>query len=918
MSPPHSALDGRRGLTPAAGAGPGLPVPGTLPTAIEVRGARHNNLRDLDVDVPLWRTVAIVGVSGSGKTSLAIGTLYAEGMHRFLEALSTYSRRRLTQAQRPDVDRIGHLPPALALRQRPPVPGPRSTVGTMTEVLNVLRLMTSRLGSQLCPNGHRVEPSVATQDMEIVCPVCGVHFQAPSAESFSFNSYGACPACNGLGVRSEVDVDTLVPDQGKTIEQGAVLPWNAGSRRLYQYAARELGVRLDVPFRELTRREREIVLHGEPVQRRVTFSSGRSGRPVQLNVTYENAIATVERALRSDTEVSRGRVRRFLVIRTCSVCHGTRLRPEALTSQLGGRNIAQISALRLDELHSFVAGLPGELPAELGRLTAGLIGELNGTLTPLLDVGLGYLQLDRSGASLSAGERQRIELTSTVRENTTGMLYVLDEPSVGLHPSNIEGLHATIAALARNGNSVVIVEHEREIMRAADWIIELGPAAGAHGGTIIAEGTPDQLAADPHSIMGPFLAGTAIVRRDRAVPSGPGAADAGGRITLKVGDLYNLYGVTAAFPLHRLTAVAGPSGAGKTALVLDSLVPAARALLNGSALPSYVRGLDLGGIGQVVQIDASPIGQNARSTPATYSGAFDPIRRLFADSPAARRQKWKPGHFSFNTREGQCPTCRGLGDIDLDVQYLPDITVQCPTCHGARFNDATLAVRVDGLTISDVLGLTVHDALARFGAQGPIAAALRPVDEVGLGYLCLGEPTPSLSGGEAQRLRIASRLRSSQRGSLYVFDEPSTGLHPLDVGTLVGVFDRLLDAGATIIVIDHDLDLLGTADYLIDMGPGGGPDGGRIVARGAPQHVARDPASVTGPWLAEHLGLPTARPLRPARSSPLDPARGHGRRPPRPTAPLTRPGLLVPPRAGPSAPDKGQNLESVSATRYAS
>ena len=894
MSPPWSALDGRRGLTPAAGAGPGLPVPGTLPTAIEVRGARHNNLRDLDVDVPLWRTVAIVGVSGSGKTSLAIGTLYAEGMHRFLEALSTYSRRRLTQAQRPDVDRIGHLPPALALRQRPPVPGPRSTVGTMTEVLNVLRLMTSRLGSQLCPNGHRVEPSVATQDMEIVCPVCGVHFQAPSAESFSFNSYGACPACNGLGVRSEVDVDTLVPDQGKTIEQGAVLPWNAGSRRLYQYAARELGVRLDVPFRELTRREREIVLHGEPVRRRVTFSSGRSGRPVQLNVTYENAIATVERALRSDTEVSRGRVRRFLVIRTCSVCHGTRLRPEALTSQLGGRNIAQISALRLDELHSFVAGLPGELPAELGRLTAGLIGELNGTLTPLLDVGLGYLQLDRSGASLSAGERQRIELTSTVRENTTGMLYVLDEPSVGLHPSNIEGLHATIAALARNGNSVVIVEHEREIMRTADWIIELGPAAGAHGGTIIAEGTPDQLAADPHSIMGPFLAGTATVRRDRAVPSGPGAADAGGRITLKVGDLYNLYGVTAAFPLHRLTAVAGPSGAGKTALVLDSLVPAARALLNGSALPSYVRGLDLGGIGQVVQIDASPIGQNARSTPATYSGAFDPIRRLFADSPAARRQKWKPGHFSFNTREGQCPTCRGLGDIDLDVQYLPDITVQCPTCHGARFNDATLAVRVDGLTISDVLGLTVHDALARFGAQGPIAAALRPVDEVGLGYLCLGEPTPSLSGGEAQRLRIASRLRRSQRGALYVFDEPSTGLHPLDVGTLVGVFDRLLDAGATIIVIDHDLDLLGTADYLIDMGPGGGPDGGRIVAQGAPQDVARDPASVTGPWLAEHLGLPTARPLRPARSS-----RAYGRRPPRPTASLTRPGFLVPQRAGP-------------------
>jgi excinuclease ABC subunit A len=433
------------------------------------------------------------------------------------------------------------------------------------------------------------------------------------------------------------------------------------------------------------------------------------------------------------------------------------------------------------------------------------------------------------------------------------MLYVLDEPSVGLHPSNVEGLRQTIAALTANGNSVVVVEHERELITAADWIIELGPAAGAHGGTIIAEGTPAQLTADPRSVIGPFLAGTATVQRDHAAPPDPGR-----QITIEVADLYNLHGVSAAFPLHRLTALAGPSGAGKTALVLDSLVPAAQALHNELPLPRHVRALDLGGIHQVVQIDASPIGQNARSTPATYSGAFDPIRRLYADSPTARRRKWKPGHFSFNTREGQCPTCRGLGDIDLDVQYLPDINVECPTCRGARFNDATLEVRVDGFTIADVLGLTVHDALGRFAEQTPIAAALRPVDEVGLGYLRLGEPTPSLSGGEAQRLRIASRLRSSQRGVLYVFDEPSTGLHPLDVGTLVSVFDRLLDAGATIIVIDHDLDLLATADYLIDMGPGGGPDGGRIVAQGTPWDVARDPGSVTAPWLAAQLGMPAA------------------------------------------------------------
>jgi excinuclease ABC subunit A len=832
---------------------PDIPVPDTLPTVIGVRGARHNNLQDVDVDVPLWRTVAVVGVSGSGKTSLAIGTLYAEGMHRFLDGLSTYSRRRLSQAQRPEVDGIDHLPAALALRQRPPVPGPRSTVGTMSEVLNVLRLMMSRLGSHLCPNGHLVAPSIATLREEIICPVCGARFEHPSAESFAFNSYGACPACQGLGVRSEVDVGTLVPDPDKTIAEGAVLPWNSGGRRLSMYAAGELGVRLDVPYRSLTDHERDIVLHGEPVRQRVTLHSGRDARSVQLTVNYDNAVAAVERSLRSDNERTRALVQRFLVTRVCSVCHGTRLRPEALASQLGGRNLAEISALTLDELRGFVAGLPAGLPAELSRLTTGLLAELNGRLTPLLDVGLSYLTLDRAGASLSTGERQRIELTSTVRASTTGMLYVLDEPSVGLHPSNVAGLRKTLAALAGNGNTVVVVEHEREIIRAADWVIELGPAAGVKGGTIIAQGTPGQLETDPGSIIGPFLAGAAAVTRDRPARSGPD-----GQIVLEVGDLYNLHEVTAAFPLHRLTALAGPSGAGKTALVLDSLIPAARAQLSAAALPGHVRRLDLAGVRQVVQVDASPIGQNARSTPATYSGAFDQIRRVFAETAYARRRRWKPGHFSFNTREGQCPTCRGLGDIDLDVQYLPDITVQCPTCHGARFNDATLAVRVDGLTVADVLGLTVDDALERFAGRPPVAAALRPVSEVGLGYLRLGEPTPSLSGGESQRLRIASRLRSSQRGTLYVFDEPSTGLHPLDVATLVGVFDRLLEAGATIIVIDHDLDLLAAADHLIDMGPGGGPDGGRILAAGSPEDVARAPASVTGPWLTEHLAGPSA------------------------------------------------------------
>jgi excinuclease ABC subunit A len=828
-------------------------VPETLPTVISVRGARQNNLQNVDIEVPLWRTVAVVGVSGSGKTSLAIGTLYAEGMQRFLESLSTYSRRRLTQAQRPDVDQIEHLPPALALRQRPPIPGPRSTVGTMSEVLNVLRLMMSRLGSHLCPNGHYVGPSVAALAEEIVCPVCGARFEHPSAESFAFNSYGACPACQGLGVRSEVDESTLVPDPGKTIEEGAVLPWNSGGRRLSMYAASQLGVRLDVPYTSLTDHERDIVLHGGPARRDVTLS-GRDGRTVQLSVNYDNAVAAVERSLRSDNERTRRLVQRFVITRVCSVCHGTRLRPEALASRLGGRNIAEISALSLAELRGFAASLPAGLPAEISRMTTGLLAELDARLTPVLDVGLSYLTLDRAGASLSTGERQRIELTSTVRASTTGMLYVLDEPSVGLHPSNIAGLRKTISALAANGNSVLVVEHERELIHAADWVIELGPGAGASGGTVIAQGSPGQLEADPQSIMGPFLAGAPAVSRDR--PPRPRPAS---QIVVEVGELYNLRDVTASFPVNRLTALAGPSGAGKTALVLDSLIPAARAQLTGSAQPGHVRRLDLSGIRQVVQIDASPIGQNARSTPATYCGAFDHIRRVYADSPYARRRRWKPGHFSFNTRAGQCPTCQGLGHINLDVQYLPDIAVQCPTCHGARFNDATLAVQVNGLTIGDALGLSVQEALERFADWALVAAALRPVSDVGLGYLKLGEPTPSLSGGESQRLRIASRLRSSQRGALYVLDEPSTGLHPLDVATLVSVFDHLLAAGATIIVIDHDLDLLAAADHLIDMGPGGGPEGGHIVAAGTPADVARSPDSVTGPWLAEYLGLDAVR-----------------------------------------------------------
>jgi len=816
-----------------------------LPSAIEARGVRHNNLQDLDVDIPLWCVVAVAGVSGSGKSSLAIGTLYAEGMQRFLEGLSTYSRRRLSQSQRPDADRIDHLPAALALRQRPPVPGLRSTVGTMSEVLNVLRLIMSRLGTHICPNGHPVTPSVFTQGMEITCPVCGAHFTHPGAESFAFNSYGACPACNGTGQRFEVDQTTLVPDEDKSIDDGAVLPWNSGGRRLYRYAAGQLGVRLDVPFRELTKKERDIVFHGPTAEREVTLREG-TPRSVTLNVHYLNAVAAVEEAAGRDNAVSRSRVEKFLRVQTCSVCHGTRLNPEALRSTLDGRNLAEISALTLEALRGFVERVPGLTPKDLARVADGLVKECLQVLDPLLQLGLGYLQLDRAGSTLSTGERQRLELTSTVRANTTGMLYVLDEPSVGLHPSNIEGLRSTIELLADNGNSVVMVEHEIEIINAADWIIELGPGAGRDGGLVIAQGTPQDVRADPNSVIAPFLAGQPAVRRERR----PTDADA---ITVEVSDLYNLHDVRADFPLNAMTAVAGPSGAGKTALVLESLVPAVRAFLAGGKVPKHVRQLDADGIRQLAEIDATPIGQNSRSTPATYSGAFDAIRQAFADTPLARERGWKPGHFSFNTKAGQCPVCEGLGYIDIDVQYLPDIREVCPRCHGSRYLDEVLDVRLDELTIADVLTMTVCEAVERFEQQPAIVRPLRPIDDVGLGYLRLGEATPSLSGGESQRLRIASRLRSSQRGTLYLFDEPSTGLHPLDIRTLVGVFDRLLDGGATVVVIDHDLDLLAAADHLIDMGPSGGPDGGRVVAAGTPEQVAADPASVTGPYLTRHL-----------------------------------------------------------------
>ncbi|RDI63584.1 excinuclease ABC subunit A [Nocardia pseudobrasiliensis] len=812
-----------------------------LPRAIEVVGARTHNLRNIEVRVPLWSLVMLTGLSGSGKSSLAMGVLYGEGSRRYLDGLSAYTRRRIGQAARPDVDRVEFLPPALALRQRPPVPGPRSTVGTLTEVLNVVRLMYSRLGWHLCPNGHVLTPTLAqSAQLWLDCPVCRAHFEHPSAESFSFNTIGRCPDCDGLGIRDEIDPESLL-DESRSVAQGAVRPWNLAGRSYMPEVAAELGVRTDVPVAKLTARERDILLDGPPERREVHLTS-KAGRTVSPVMTYESARRTVENALaKAGSELTRRRLSQFFRTGPCPACHGTRLRPRALTTTLADLTIAEASELRLDELSGFADRVGASLPGELRPLSDRLTGELRDGLEPLRRLGIGYLELNRAGATLSTGERQRIGLTATLQAKSTGMLYVLDEPSVGLHPDNVEGLRTVLRALVAAGNTVVAVDHDIALLRDADHLIEMGPGAGRAGGTVVAQGTVAQLARAAKSVTGPYLSGRyqRRFRCRREIESGHPALE------FTVDELYTLRDVTARVPVRRLTAVTGVSGSGKTSLILDSLVPA----LVEEIPPRHVRVVERAGVRRTVVSDATPIGNNSRSTPATYSGAFDAIRARYAAESGLGAT-----HFSYNTPAGQCPTCLGLGELDLDIQYLPDLTVTCPDCHGARYNPETLAVRVDDKTIADVLALTVTEAVEHFTGYSKITTPLRALLDVGLGYLSLGEPTPALSGGEAQRLRLATALRTDQRDVLYVFDEPSIGLHPNDIRTLLGVLDRLLDAEATVIVIDHDLDVIANADHVIDMGPGGGPDGGRIIATGTPERIAATADGRTGHWLRDHLG----------------------------------------------------------------
>ncbi|HIW53931.1 MAG TPA: excinuclease ABC subunit UvrA [Candidatus Ruthenibacterium merdigallinarum] len=826
----------------------------SAPRAIRVRGARVHNLKNIDIDVPLNGIVGVAGVSGSGKSSLALGVLYAEGSRRYLDALSTYTRRRMTQAAKADVDEVLYVPAALALHQRPGVPGIRSTFGTGSELLNSLRLMFSRLASHRCPNGHYAPPSLAVAaGGALRCPVCGAEFYAPSAEQLAFNSEGACRRCAGTGVVRTVNRASLVPDESLTIDEGAVAPWNALMWSLMTDVCREMGVRTDVPFCELTEREKAIVYDGPAVKKHILYHAKNTQQAAELDFTYYSAVRTVENALaKVKDEKGMKRVERFLCEEACPDCGGTRLSEAARVPHIAGVGLDEVCRMPLAKLDEWVRKVPGTLREEMRPMAQSICEAFCTPARRLMDLGLGYLSLDRAAATLSTGERQRMQLARAVRNRTTGVLYVLDEPSIGLHPSNIDGLCGVMRDLVADGNSVLLVDHDTQILREADWIIEMGPGAGANGGAVTAQGAVADIAKNPASRIGPFLAGTAPTAA--RTPCAEGELFSRGRIHLSTGTLHTVRPLEADIPKGRLTVVTGVSGSGKTTLVLESLVPALEAAASGAPLPAHVKAVDAPGIARVKLIDATPIGINVRSTVATYANVHDELRKAFARTPGAREKGLKAGDFSYNTGRLRCPVCDGTGEISLDVQFLPDVTIPCPECRGTRYaREANAAVYTntagERYTLTQLMAMDVRAARTACAGLKTVCARLAVLQSLGLGYLTLGEATPSLSGGEAQRLKLASEMGRGQEDTVFVFDEPTIGLHPLDVRVLLGVFETLLARGATVVVIEHDLDVIRNADYVLDMGPGGGEEGGRLVAAGTPADVAANPESVTGRYL---------------------------------------------------------------------
>ena len=824
------------------------------PKKIVVRGANVHNLKNINVDVPLHQIVGIAGVSGSGKSSLALGVLYAEGSRRYLESLSTYTRRRMTGAAKAKVDEVLYVPAALALHQRPGIPGIRSTFGTGTELLNSLRLMYSRLASHRCPNGHYVPPTLkVAAEQEILCPECGAKVQAPSAEELAFNSQGACPNCGGTGSVRTVDIDSLVPDDSISIDDGAVAPWNSLMWSLMTDVCREMGVRTDVPFRELTEREKDIVYHGPAEKKHILYKAKKSNQAGELDFTYYNAIYTVENALaKVKDEKGMKRVEKFLKEEVCPACGGSRLSEAARAPRLRGIGLDEACKMTLGELVDWVAGVPDSLPEEMRPMAEAICESFQTVARRLMDLGLSYLSLDRVASTLSTGERQRMQLARAVRNRTSGVLYVLDEPSIGLHPSNIQGLNAVMHDLVADGNSVLLVDHDTQILSESDWIIEMGPEAGAGGGYVIAQGDISQIIANPDSMIGPFLAQKADMRV-RKQARAEEMFDFGA-LHLSTDAIHTVRPLEVDIPKGRLTVVTGVSGSGKTTMVLESLIPGLEAFLQGATLPAHVKQISAEGIAHVKLIDASPIGINVRSTVATYANVHDELRKIYAKTPDAKNAGYKAGDFSYNTGKLRCPVCDGTGQISLDVQFLPDVDVPCPECNGSRYGKEAWQIGYETkqgakYSLPQLMDMDVNTALEAAAEWKVVRQRLQVLKNLGLGYLTLGEETPSLSGGEAQRLKLASEMGKGQADSVFVFDEPTIGLHPLDVQTLLGVFQALVDQGATVLVIEHDLDVIRNADYVIDMGPGGGAAGGRVVAVGTPKQIAANKDSITGKYI---------------------------------------------------------------------
>ena len=821
---------------------------------ILIRGAKVHNLKNIDVDIPLGKIVGIAGVSGSGKSSLAMGVLYAEGSRRYLEALSTYTRRRMTQAAKASVDEVLYVPAALALHQRPGIPGIRSTFGTGTELLNSLRLMYSRLSNHRCPNGHYLKPSLAVAaGKELVCSECGVHFYAPSAEELAFNSQGACQKCGGTGIVHTVDMASLVPNDSLTIDDGAVAPWNSLMWSLMTDVCREMGVRTDVPFRDLTEQEKDIVYHGPAVKKHLFYKSKNTENAGELDFTYFNAVYTVENALaKVKDEKGMKRVEKFLKEDICPECHGTRLSAAARAPKLRGISLDEVCNMTLSELVDWVRGVPTSLPDEMKPMAESICETFESMAKRLIDLGLGYLTLDRSAATLSTGERQRMQLARAVRNRTTGVLYVLDEPSIGLHPSNIVGLTGVMHDLVSDGNSVILVDHDTQILKEADWIVEMGPEAGANGGHVIAQGTIADVEAYPASQIGPFISGKAETKLRSCAAKEEMFVN--GNIHLFTSQIHTVKPLEVDIPKGRLTVVTGVSGSGKTTLVLESLIPALDATINGHALPEHIRDVTAEGIRRIKLIDATPIGINVRSTVATYAGVHDELRKLYAKSEDAKNKGYKARDFSYNTGSLRCSGCDGTGVVSLDVQFLPDVNIQCPDCHGSRYSRIAYDVKLtnkagESASLPELMDMDVNTAVEFCKDIKTVSQKLNTLKQLGLGYLTLGEETPSLSGGEAQRLKLASEIGKIQSDSVFIFDEPSIGLHPLDVQVLLKVFQALLDNGATVIVIEHDLDVIRNADYVIDMGPGGGENGGKIIASGTPHEIKLNKKSITGRYL---------------------------------------------------------------------